>query len=136
MVNRDGPKAGTSGASEAAWAKPGARTGVCFVYPNWEKPAQWDRRKRPRLNIAAREQTSAAQSIAPLYCFVFIRFLIIFLAEAAQYESLYRRTAHHASDHYSFSHSFKAQNLPCYTNPFYHRLFCIHQTDFTVLTLY
>ena len=30
----DGPKAGTSGASEAARAKPGARRGVCFAYPN------------------------------------------------------------------------------------------------------
>jgi len=29
----DGPKAGTSGASEAARAKPGAQTGVCFAYP-------------------------------------------------------------------------------------------------------
>ena len=29
-----GRKAGTSGASEAARAKPSARTGVCFAYPN------------------------------------------------------------------------------------------------------
>jgi len=93
----DGPKAGTSGANEAARAKPGARTeGLLLVdipiqllethvtnkprdqtnpvlpYYNWEKPAQWDRRNRPRLRAWADQKQPESRhrrprAIPPLY---------------------------------------------------------------------
>jgi len=46
----------------------------------WEKPAQRDRRNRPRLSKSAREQTSVVQSITPLYFFLFLYVFWLYLS--------------------------------------------------------
>jgi len=100
----DGPKASTSGASEAARAKPGARPGVCFVYHNWGKPAQWDRRNRTRLSKSGPRADISGPEHYPLYnffCFYFfVRIFQIYFFQffgwSGQYDSSYRLTAYHA----------------------------------------
>jgi len=77
--------------------------GDCFAYLNWEKPAQWDRRNRPRLSKSGPRADIGGPEHHPLYIFVFIRFwpylsylFFSFLAEGAmQYEISHHRTAHH-----------------------------------------
>jgi len=93
------------GGSVTGWcshsaARPGWQTNpvtqLTPSYLNWENRPSEIETTGPGWGKAAREQTSAAQSINPLYIFIF-RFLALsfksiffhFLAEAAQYESSY-----------------------------------------------
>jgi len=73
----DGPIAGMSGTSEAVRAKPSARTGggsVLLTLTDKTRPNEIEG-TGPGWAKAAREQTSAAQSITP---FIFFLFLFVF----------------------------------------------------------
>jgi len=69
----DSPEAGMSGASEVARVKPGARIGVSVSLTLTEKnrPSEIEETGPGRAKVA-REQTSVAQSITPLYLFLFL----------------------------------------------------------------
>jgi len=76
----DGPKAGTSRASEAARAKPGAPDGrtvslTLLTEKNWPSEIE---ETGPGCPKAAREQTLVAQTSPPLYFFVLFVFGRIF----------------------------------------------------------